>query len=205
MDVFIKICGIASYHDAVEVAALKPDALGFVLWPGSPRHVTAEALIRWLPLVSTRAKKVGVFVDPDPAEALRIARAAGLDVIQVHGTANWSAFEIAGVRVWRVVYADRMPHAEKKPACVDAYVADTYSKEQPGGTGAVGNWEAVRSLVRETEVPVLLAGGLKPSNVGEALRAVHPWGVDVSNGVESAPGRKDLQKVREFIQQCRNT
>jgi len=202
MDVFVKICGIASWHDAMEVAALKPDALGFVLWPDSPRHVKAADLIHWLPKVSTTAVKVGVFVDPEPAEAVRIARAAGLDVIQVHKMSQVARFDICGIRVWQAVYADRM-RAERPAACVDAYVADTYSKELPGGTGKTGDWEAVRVLVRTGNLPVVLAGGLNETNVKEALHAVNPWGVDVSSGVEIEPGRKDIGKVREFIHLCR--
>ncbi|HMO51102.1 MAG TPA: phosphoribosylanthranilate isomerase [Kiritimatiellia bacterium] len=203
MDLFIKICGISTFSDAAEVAAMKPDALGFVLWPGSPRAVAPEELIRWLPRVRSPAIKVGVFVQPKPEEAVRIARLAGLDVIQVHGEVDVSAYDRAGVRVWRAVHADRLSPLEFNGPRVDAWVADTYSKELPGGTGRVGNWEAVRALIQATAIPVLLAGGLHPGNVREAVRAVHPWGVDVSSGVEKGPGRKDMNKVREFIQQCR--
>lgn len=204
MDLFIKICGIANERDLVEVAAMKPDALGFVLWPKSLRAVKPEDLIRWLPAVNTTAVKVGVFVDPDPHEAAEIARAAGLDVVQVHGGRVRAAFDIEGVRIWKAVHADRMRVEESGPrARVDAYVADTYSEELPGGTGKTGNWEAVRTLVRSTTIPVLLAGGLHPGNVREASRVVNPWGVDVSSGVEERPGKKDLNKVREFIQLCR--
>lgn len=204
MDVFIKICGIANEHDLVEVAALKPDALGFVLWPKSPRAVKPYDLIRWLPRVSTRALKVGVFVNPEPKEALRVAREAGLDVIQIHGDEVAAEFDLADVKIWKAVHADRMKlHDAGLRARVDAYVADTYSKELPGGTGRTGNWDAVRALVQSTATPVLLAGGLHPGNVRDALRAVNPWGVDVSSGVEEAPGRKNINRVREFIQSCR--
>lgn len=205
MDVFVKICGIASQRDLVEVAALRPDALGFVLWPKSPRYVKPEDLVRWLPLVSTPALKVGVFVDPDPKEAIHIARAAGLDVIQIHGDVDFKPFEVAGVKVWKAVYADRMKPINVDGGYIDAYVADTYSKDLPGGTGKTGNWEAVRSLVQSSRTPVILAGGLTPGNVRDALRAVNPWGVDVSSGVEASPGKKSIRLVREFIQQCRTS
>ena len=205
MDVFVKICGIASLSDLVEVAALRPDALGFVLWPKSPRAVKPEELAKWLPTVSTKALKVGVFVDPDPRETLHIARTCGLDVVQIHGTSSLQPYAIAGVKVWRAVHADRLKPGEADGGYVDAYVADTYSKDAPGGTGRVGNWESVRSLVQTCPRPVLLAGGLHPGNVREAIRAVHPWGVDVSSGVEAAPGRKDINKTKDFIQQCRTT
>jgi len=203
MDVFVKICGIASLSDLVEVAALKPDALGFVLWDGSPRNVQPDDLVNWLRLVPTAAVKVGVFVNPDPKTAMDIARRAGLDAIQLHQVESLAPYDIAGVRVWRAVYAERMRKPAVERGRVDAYVADTYSKSAPGGTGMVGNWEAVRHLVQTTATPVLLAGGLNPRNVREALHAVNPWGVDVSSGVEERPGRKDINRVREFIQQCR--
>jgi phosphoribosylanthranilate isomerase len=106
--------------------------------------------------------------------------------------------------VWKAVYADRLKPSDTAER-VDALVADTYSKDCPGGTGKVGNWEAIRSLVQCSEIPVVLAGGLKPENVRSALRVVNPWGVDVSSGVESSPGKKNIDRVREFIQQCRNT
>jgi len=205
MDVFIKICGIASQHDLIEVAALKPDALGFVLWPNSPRYVKPDDLARWLPLLSTNAIKVGVFVNPDPKEAIHIARTAGLDVIQIHGDISAKPFEIAGVKIWRAVYADRMKPAEDDGGYIDAYVADTYSKDLPGGTGKTGNWEAVRTLAQSSRIPVILAGGLNAGNVRAALHAVNPWGVDVSSGVESSPGKKSIRRVREFIQQCRTS
>lgn len=203
MDVFVKICGIASQGDLLEIAALKPDAVGFVLWPDSPRHVKPDDLAKWLPMVKTDAKKVGVFVDPEPQTAISIARAAGLDVIQIHGTSALEPYNIAGIPVWKAIHADRMKPSSMDFGCIDAYVADTYSKDLPGGTGKVGNWEAARSLVQSSRIPVLLAGGLRPGNVCEAIRAVHPWGVDVSSGVESSPGKKNINLVREFIQQCR--
>jgi len=206
MGVFVKICGIAHRDDMMEVAAMKPDALGFVLWPDSPRYVKPEDLIRWMPLVGSKILKVGVFVKPDPDEASRIARRAGLDVIQIHGDDPDPKFDLLGLKIWQAVHADRMKITPVGSRVrVDAYVADTYSKELPGGTGKVGNWEAVRRLVKSSRTPVLLAGGLNAVNVREAIRAVQPWGVDVSSGVEEKPGRKNLNNVREFIQQCRTT
>lgn len=204
MDVFIKICGIANPKDLDEVSSLRPDAVGFVLWSESPRAVKPEDLIRWLPASSVKALKVGVFVKPNPEHVIEIVRSAGLDAVQLHGVSSIAPYRLAGVRVWRAVYADRLLSSDTTER-VDALVADTYSKELPGGTGKVGNWEAVRALVQSSEVPVVLAGGLKPENVRSALRAVNPWGVDVSSGVESSPGRKNIDRVREFIQQCRNT
>lgn len=204
MDVFVKICGIANRGDLEEVAAMKPNALGFILWPGSPRNVDPDALASWLRSVSTNALKVGVFVNPDLKEAARLARRIGLDVVQVHGDIKSQAVDIDGVKIWQAVHADRMKPGEAGlRGRVDAYVADTYSKEMPGGTGKTGNWEAIRALVQASSTPVLLAGGLRPVNVREAISVVRPWGVDVSSGVEERPGKKNLEQVREFIRLCR--
>lgn len=204
MDVFVKICGIANRADLEAVAAIKPNALGFVLWPGSPRYVDPVDLASWLRSVSTNALKVGVFVKPDLREAARLARRIGLDVVQVHGDVDSNALEVEGVKIWQAVYADRMKPGEAGlRGRVDAYVADTYSKELPGGTGKTGDWEAVRALVHASATPVLLAGGLNTGNVLEAIRAVRPWGVDVSSGVEERPGKKNMESVREFIRLCR--
>ncbi len=204
MEVFVKICGISNPRDLDEVSALMPDAVGFVLWPKSPRNVKPEDLVRWLPASGTKALKVGVFVDPNPAEVIDLVRRARLDAVQLHNVVSVAPYRMAGVHVWRAVYADRLKPGDTAEH-VDALVADTYSKELPGGTGKTGNWEAVRTLVQSSEIPVVLAGGLKPDNVRSALRAVNPWGVDVSSGVESSPGKKNIDQVREFIQQCRNT
>jgi len=203
MDVFVKICGVSNRHDLMEVAALKPDAIGFILWENSSRYVKPDDLIKWLPLVATTAVKVGVFVNAEPARVIQIARAAGLDAVQIHGGGSTAAYDVAGIRVWKAVYADRMPAVDTDGGRVDAYLADTYSKDLPGGTGKVGNWEAVRRLVQTSSTPVILAGGLNPGNVREALHAVNPWGVDVNSGVEASPGIKNINRVREFIQQCR--
>lgn len=203
MDIFIKICGIGSLEDASAVAAMGPDALGFVLWPKSPRAVAPDDLARWLPRVKTSALKVGVFVEPDPAEVIRVVRRAGLDAVQLHGEVDPAPYQVAGVPVWLAVHADRISLRQLSVVRVDALVADTYSKQQPGGTGITGDWEAVRALAQSSRTPVVLAGGLKPFNVRTALRAVNPWGVDASSGVEARPGKKDLNKVQDFIKQCR--
>lgn len=204
MGVFVKICGIANRADAVAVAAMRPDAMGFILWPDSPRGVTLDQVAAWIPLLPREIRKVGVFVSPEPAEAARAARVAGLDAVQIHRAAHPDAFRIAGCEVWEVIHADRFDWTRHGRARVDAYVADTYSKEAPGGTGRTGNWDAIREVARGQTVPVLMAGGLNRDNVRQAIRAVRPWGVDVSSGVESAPGKKDLRHVEEFIRSCRN-
>lgn len=203
MSTFVKICGNASLSDARAVAACKPDAMGFILWPGSKRYVAADALANWIPELPDGILLVGVFVDATPAEVDRAMRLAGLDIAQLHGKERPEDFVRLGRRMWKSV---RVPDQDPEKAGawpVDALLVDTYSADSPGGTGVVGDWPAAASFVTAVQKPVLLAGGLTPLNVAEAIRVVQPWGVDVSSGVEMEPGRKDLRKVRDFIAACR--
>jgi phosphoribosylanthranilate isomerase len=203
VSIFVKICGNASQADARAVAACKPDAMGFILWPGSKRYVAADALANWIPELPPDILKVGVFVDAMPAEVDRAMRIAGLDVAQLHGTERPEDYAHLRRRLWRVARVPGQDPALAGAWPVDALLVDTYSDASPGGTGIVGDWPAAAAFVAAVGKPVLLAGGLTPLNVAEAVRAVRPWGVDVSSGVEMAPGRKDLRKVREFMKQCR--
>jgi phosphoribosylanthranilate isomerase len=204
MGVFVKICGIAHEDDARAVAALQPDAMGFVLWPGSKRGVTVTDVAAWTPLLPPDILKVGVFVDATADEANHAAAKAGLDIVQLHGAESARVSEAVTVRTWKVVHLDRMDPASLDAYHVDAFVVDSYSADAPGGTGITANWDAARAFVRARDTRVVLAGGLTPANIREAVQAVGPWGVDVSSGVEAKPGRKDLGRVRSFIEQCRN-
>jgi phosphoribosylanthranilate isomerase len=204
VSVFVKICGLANEEDLRGVAALRPDAVGFVFWERSPRFVTAEAVASWRALVPAGVLKVGVFVDAPAEEMQRAVRTAGLDVIQLHGFQGLEKPCVKVSKVWKVVHLGRTPiPSVAGAAAVDAFLVDRYSAESPGGTGRTVDWSRAREFVERCGKPVLLAGGLTPDNVAEAIRRVRPWGVDVSSGVESRPGRKDLERVRRFIEQCR--
>ena len=203
MGLFVKICGIACAVDAAAVAALRPDALGFVFWAGSKRRVSASEVGAWVADLPTDILKVGVFVDATPDEVRRVVEAARLDVAQLHGSERPADFSGLPFRLWRALSLRSPVEPVPMGWSVDAFLIDTYSAASPGGTGQVGDWAASRSFVQRSTKPVLLAGGLHPGNVREAVRQVAPWGVDVSSGVELAPGRKDLDRVREFIEQCR--
>lgn len=203
MSTFIKICGNASLSDARAVAACKPDAMGFILWPGSKRYVAADAVANWIPELPSGILMVGVFVDAMPAEVDRAMRLAGLDIAQLHGAEKPEDYAHLGRRLWKVARVPGQDPAAAGGWPVDALLVDSYSDASPGGTGTVGDWPAAATFVTAVNKPVLLAGGLTPLNVAEAIQAVRPWGVDVSSGVEMEPGRKDLRKVREFIAACR--
>ncbi len=212
MGIFVKICGLANAADVAAVAALKPDALGFVLWPKSKRAVRPEQVAEWTRDLPPGLLKVGVVVDESVADIRRAVDVAQLDVIQWHGFPSlgkadagfFQALEktLSGVsKLWKVVRLDR--ETTPPPAFVDALVLDSYSPAAPGGTGQTVDWTAARAFVAASRTKVLLAGGLRAENIAEAIRAVRPWGVDVSSGVEAQPGKKDLAAVKRFIETCR--
>ncbi len=205
MGVFVKICGCASPDDAHAIAELRPDAVGFILWPGSKRYVKPNAIAEWTRDWPDDLLKVGVFVDEPVERVQAVAETAGLDVVQLHG--RESAEDLAALAprlVWKAVHLNRPlpPDLEKYPA--DAFLLDYHGDRMLGGTGQQVDWDAARRFVEGTTRKVLLAGGLNRDNVVAAIQAVHPWGVDVSSGVEQAPGQKDLAAVKDFIEQCRS-
>jgi len=205
MSVFVKICGLANEADVQAVMAMDPDAMGFVFYSKSPRAVTAEQVAAWTENIPEGILKVGVTVDLSAKENLRIADEAGLDVLQLHGSeTDWSWCPPL-VEIWKVVHLDRGISAAVET--LDTLLIDSYTEAMPGGTGLTVDWEKARLFVESVKVldqRVLLAGGLKAGNVGEAIAAVHPWGVDVSSGVESEPGRKNHAAVQAFIDAARS-
>jgi phosphoribosylanthranilate isomerase len=203
MGTFVKICGICSEGDLGQISALGPDAVGFIHWPDSKRYIAPKSVGPWE--TPEGIKRVGVFVSPTEAELAHAAQHARLDVLQVHRIPdNWKLdLEIfQGLEVWRALNPDEMyfmDHGFK----FDRYLLDSYDPKTVGGTGKTCDWDKAQTLVHSVETPMLLAGGLTPENVAEAIAAVNPWGVDVSSGVEIEPGRKDIAKVAAFIAACR--
>jgi phosphoribosylanthranilate isomerase len=198
---WIKICGITRVEDACTAVDAGADALGFILTP-SPRRVTpdvAQRIVRDLP---PHVLRFGVFVDEPAAEVTRVAGAADLDRIQVHGPVDPILRDVFGSRVLR---AFRVRDEEVLEAIQDAgeaaFLLDAYSPDAPGGTGRTFDWSVAR---RATELGrLILAGGLDPRNVGAAIREVRPFGVDVSTGVEDSPGRKNADAIRAFVSTVR--
>ncbi len=204
----VKICGITKPEDAACAIEAGADALGFVFWYMSPRKVDparAAAIARDLPRSVLR---IGVFVDTPREEMARIADEVGLDMLQLHGD---EAPEIlAGMprRVIKAVRVDKRFSHDEALRYVDkaaGILVDTRlpgETQLPGGTGVPFDWSLVAGLARR--VPFLmLAGGLGPDNVAQAIRAVRPHAVDVSSGVEGLPGRKDPLKIRAFVAAAR--
>ena len=210
MSVFVKICGICSRTDLEEICALEPDAVGFVFWPQSKRYVRPEQVAAWIGSIPESVRKVGVFVQPPAGEVEETAKRCQLDAVQIHVTSNsWKLDRplFAGLETWLAPRLDE----PLSPAILDllspqpsVLLADAFDPQAVGGTGTLGDWDGARRLAQCCGRPLLLAGGLTPDNVLEAIEAVRPWGVDVSSGVEKEPGVKDLRKVRKFIRKVRD-
>jgi len=194
----IKICGITRSEDAALAIAAGADALGFVLWPGSPRAMTTEqvaAIDTTGPLVA----RVGVFVNAAPAQVSAAVRAARLSAVQLHGDEDVSGYARLGTPVIKAIALSSerdVAQALALPPEVTVLI-DHSDTERRGGTGSVANWELARQVSKSR--PVILAGGLSSANVATALREVQPWGIDVSSGVESAPGIKSAERMRELF------
>jgi len=208
MSPFIKICGICSRSDLEQICALEPEAIGFVFWPSSKRYVRPEQVALWLSCIPEAIQKVGVFVEPTADEAEAIARTCQLDVIQIHVTSkDWKMDRplFQGLETWLApkmeegVSSTALSTVDPEPT---ALLADSFDSEKIGGTGELGNWDTAIQM-KKLGKPLLLAGGLNPANVAEAIATVQPWGVDVSSGVEKEPGVKDLRKVKRFIAAAR--
>jgi phosphoribosylanthranilate isomerase len=192
--VLVKVCGITCVEDALASVDAGADALGFNFFPRSPRFTSVEKVARIAQKVPQNTLKVGVFVDAGADEIARSVREAGLDVAQVYGEASGLT-----VRFWQALAAGPDLSARIETSAAEAFLIDTPAGAQRGGTGRSFDWSLVQGLPGK----IVLAGGLGPDNVAEAIRQVRPWGVDACSRLESAPGRKDAAKVRALIQAVR--
>ncbi len=205
----VKICGITNAPDALLAAGAGADALGFIFYEKSPRYIPPERageIVKALPPFIT---PVGVFVDEDEARVLEVIHEARLSAIQLHGSETpdyCASVGISVIKSFRVrgpgVIEDIAPYK----GVVSALLLDSYKKGEMGGTGEVFDWElAVKAREEAGRWPIILSGGLTPENVGEAVKRVRPYAVDVSSGVEASPGRKDPEKVRDFVRRAKET
>ncbi len=203
----IKICGITSLTDARAAVKAGADALGFVFCEASPRFIQPEAAAAITHHLPRRILRVGVFVDALQETILRVAATCRLDALQLHGEESpdfcdalvplqvWKAFRVRSRDV-----LGRLPAYRESTA---AWLLDSYTEGQAGGTGATFQWDLAVEA-QKLGHPIVLAGGLTPENVAEAVRRVQPACVDVSSGVELTPGKKDAEKVRRFIAAVRS-
>lgn len=206
MSVFVKICGITNEADARAAVEAGADALGFMFYEGSPRNVAPQTVAGIVGKLPARVGTVGVFVNAAADEIKRIAAECRLTTLQFHGEEppDFCA-QFAPLKVWKAFRIRDAASLEPLPRyATDAWLLDTHSPNARGGTGEQFNWELALAAKRHGR-PILLAGGLTVANVAAAVRQAQPWGVDVSSGVESAPGRKDHAKVREFVQAAKES
>jgi phosphoribosylanthranilate isomerase len=200
----VKICGVTCVADALAAAGAGADMIGLMFYDGSPRHVTlaqAAEIARALPPF---VLKVGVFVNPDEAQVMEAIAACGLNLLQFHGDEPsdfCTQFGVMSLKALRVRDSESLQTMANFHT--DAFLLDAYSKGGLGGTGEKFNWD-LAVAAQKFGKPIFLAGGLTPENVADAVKQVCPFAVDVSSGVEAAPGKKDAAKVRAFIQAVRS-
>lgn len=180
------------------------DALGFMFYGGSPRHVSAEAAALMSKFLPPFISKVGVFVNPTEQEVRSTLAVCPLDVLQFHGDETpefCDRFNVPVIKAFRIRDCNSLPRLESFP--VHAWLLDAYVEGTLGGTGKTFNWDLAAEAVRMGR-PVVLAGGLNPSNVAEAVGRVRPYAVDVSSGVEISPGLKDPDQIRAIVGEVRH-
>jgi phosphoribosylanthranilate isomerase len=203
MPLKVKICGITNVADAIAAVTAGADALGFMFFEGSSRFLPKEkikGIIRELPPF---VAKVGVFVNATREQVESAIKETGIDTLQFHGDETPEAcrgFGLKTIKAFRIQGKDMLQIMPRYD--VDAWLLDSFVTGKKGGTGKTFDWDlAVHATSLGT--PVILAGGLNPDNIARAVEQVQPFGVDVSSGVESAPGKKDHAKVAKFIQRAR--
>ena len=199
----VKICGITRVEDALAAAAAGADAIGLVFYAKSPRAVDIEQARAILAALPPFVTTVGLFVDAERSELERILASVPLDLLQFHGDESVQQCEAFGrpyIKALRVKAGDDIAAQVARYPSAQGILLDAYVEGVPGGTGEAFDW----SLIPQTlSKPLILAGGLRPDNVAEAVSRVRPYAVDVSGGVEASKGVKDVEKVDAFIRAAR--
>ncbi|HKI26134.1 MAG TPA: phosphoribosylanthranilate isomerase [Candidatus Sulfotelmatobacter sp.] len=218
---WVKICGMTNLEDALIAVDAGADAVGFVFYEKSPRKMEVETVGSIVGALPQQIEKVGVFVEQDEEEVCDIVEGAGLTTVQAYGRLASGLFaqrrsvdpspvgdRLADTKVILAVSAEQLKHlflTEKSKAGFDSVLIDSGSGVVPGGTGKTFDWDSALHIIQGLNVnlPVIVAGGLNPGNVGDAIRCFRPFGVDVASGVEARPGKKDPEKVRAFVRAVR--
>jgi phosphoribosylanthranilate isomerase len=204
----VKICGVTNEEDARAAVELGADALGFNLWPGSKRHVDLDRVSSWIRALPPLVTRVAVLVNVPLDEARCVAAHPAIDLVQFHGDedesycAQFAACGHAFIKALRIrdsASLDKLDHFSTPSILLDADAGAAY-----GGTGRrLDPALAAEAVRRFPEANIILAGGLTPDNVAEAIRIVRPYAVDVASGVEASAGRKDVEKLARFIAAAR--
>ena len=206
MMIKIKICGITNKEDAGWAVDLKVDALGFI-FADSPRRVKPEIVQEIIKLLPPFISSVGVFVNEDREKVEEITESCGLTTLQFHGQESPSyceGFKQKIVKAFRIKDKSVLKKAAQYQGKIDAYLLDAYSPFAYGGTGKTFDWHIAKEI-KKFGLPIILSGGLNPENIREAISEVEPYGVDVSSGVEERPGKKNLEKLINFVRIVRET
>jgi phosphoribosylanthranilate isomerase len=198
----VKICGITCLEDAMAVANSGADAIGFVFYEKSPRNVKIDQAWSILSQIPAFLTSVALFVDADVKFVQQVIDQTQIDLLQFHGDETpeyCEQFNRPYIKAVRMQAQTDLVALAKTYASARAILLDTYVKGVPGGTGESFNWDWLAQLPSDFNKPIILAGGLTPENVQQAIKQVSPFAVDVSGGVEAAPGKKSLQKIQQFI------
>jgi phosphoribosylanthranilate isomerase len=200
----VKICGITNLADAEVAVEAGADALGFILYPKSPRFIQARDAQLILQRIPPYVERVAVLVNPKLEEMLTLDSQANFSLLQLHG--HEAPEFCQSLRPRRLVKALSLPASMSREQ-ISAYPVGAFLLDTPtihyGGSGQTFNWDLVEDFRRLTDLPLILSGGLHSRNVAEAIEKVRPYAIDVSSGVESSPGKKDHQKLREFLDICK--
>lgn len=207
--VFVKICGVTRVDQAQALAQLDIQAVGLIGVPGTPRYINPEHMQTLVTALPPSLETVGVFRNRPVSEVIDIAHQVGLTTLQLHGDETPADCErlaqecpaIGRIKAFRIKDPRDLEVIQDYQTVVDRVLVDTYHPHQWGGTGIPLDWSLLRSF--QFPRPWILAGGLNPENIQTALTLVHPFGIDVSSGVENAPGDKDLEKVKRLLEQIR--
>jgi phosphoribosylanthranilate isomerase len=212
---WVKICGMTNLEDALVAVDAGADAVGFVFYEKSPRCVTVERAREICERLPGSVEKVGVFVGGPAADIVGVMRRCGLTIAQIypHGSLALTdkffrdfPFRAIPAISMELVGEDEIAGfhvAHDAREKLVGVLIDSGNSERPGGTGERFDWRTLRGLAGRIGLHLIVAGGLKAENVGEAISILKPWGVDVASGVEAAPGKKDAEKVREFVRAVR--
>jgi phosphoribosylanthranilate isomerase len=211
---WIKICGTTNLEDALTAVEAGADALGFVFYEKSPRNISAEVAREIVSRLPEQVEKVGVFVEEPVERILLTAAQVGLTAAQLHGNRYLEPEFLQqlknsrDLKVFLVVPAETLSSLDRlksRGLGFSAVFVDSGTPQLPGGTGRVFDWNTAAPAIGAIgkNANVVVAGGLTPANVAEAIHILKPWGVDVASGVEARPGTKDPEKVRAFIEAVR--
>ena len=203
-NVAVKICGITNYEDASIAVELGAGALGFI-FAYSPRQITPHKARDIINAIPPFVKTVGVFVNEDPAVIRNVKHYCGLDLVQLHGDESPDFCDELmpyTIKALRIKDESSLQAAQAYRGKVRALLLDTYSKEKAGGTGETFDWQ-LAIKIKKLGIPIILAGGLGPSNIEGAISTVRPYAVDVNSGVEKHPGKKSHTLIEGLMQKVK--